>query len=189
MVLWFGLYSTDSNSNAFTTQSTQEIADQNVSQNMWLFIAMIKGLFRGMKPKSIRLATKGSPSPVKFADFGLAAYIQPEASWSHRNPFGITPEVLAGGYNLETDVWSWCYPVYSPSWDTSILAIQPGSRYLELAFSCVFFFMGHLYVGVIETCCRYPPQSVGVQEIACHMGLELGRYMFNYKTFKRMRMS
>lgn len=75
------------------------------------------------------------------------------------------------------------------SWDIIGWRIQPGSRYLELAFSCVFFFMGHLYVGVIETCCRYPPQSVGVQEIACHMGLELGRYMFNYKTFKRMRMS
>ncbi|KAL6199476.1 hypothetical protein ACLB2K_029260 [Fragaria x ananassa] len=42
---------------------------------------------------------KGSSSPIKLADFGLATYIKPGQSLN-----GLVPEVLAGGYNQAADV-------------------------------------------------------------------------------------
>lgn len=63
---------------------------------------------RDLKPENILLATKGSSSPIKLADFGLATYIKPGQNLHGTvgSPFYIAPEVLAGGYNEAADIWS-----------------------------------------------------------------------------------
>ncbi|XP_008809781.2 calcium-dependent protein kinase 26-like [Phoenix dactylifera] len=133
---------------------------------------------RDLKPENILLATKSSTSPIKLADFGLAAYIKPGQSLygTVGSPFYIAPEVLAGGYNEAADVWSAGVILYillsgmPPFWG------KTKSRIFESVRSAELWFPSDPWGGVSQSAkdliagmlCRDPAQRLTAKQVLDH---------------------
>ncbi|KAJ8552707.1 hypothetical protein K7X08_020100 [Anisodus acutangulus] len=133
---------------------------------------------RDLKPENILLATKGSSSPIKLADFGLATYIKPGQSLHGTvgSPFYIAPEVLAGGYNQAADIWSAGVILYillsgiPPFWGKTKSKIFDAVRAADLRFpsdrwDTISFSAKELIEGML---CTDPSQRLTTQQILDH---------------------
>eukprot|EP00897_Mesotaenium_endlicherianum_P008899 jgi/Mesen1/8037/ME000428S07242 len=63
---------------------------------------------RDLKPENILLCSRSSRTDIRVADFGASAFVKPgeRLSTLAGSIFYVAPEVIAGDYNWEADIWS-----------------------------------------------------------------------------------
>ena len=125
------LFDTIVNRGCLTEKIGAEVFTQMASAIRYLHAQGI--VHRDLKPENLLLSAPDDLTSIKLIDFGLSKVCQDPASKMHTRagtPYYIAPEVLAGTYGMECDIWSLGvilyilvagYPPFYGNTDTEIL--------------------------------------------------------------------